>query len=66
MNGYYITQDYPTKKIVLEPRDAISLYNMNIIELVLPKCKEVWCCRNLLRKLIIPEGCEYVNCRVIN
>jgi hypothetical protein len=35
---------------------------MNLIELVLPMCKEVYCSNNYLTELIVPEGCEEVYC----
>jgi hypothetical protein len=62
MNGYYITQDYPTVKVPLEPKEIIDLSYMGLIELVLPKCKKVWCHRNYLTELIIPIGCEHISC----
>jgi hypothetical protein len=63
MNGYYITSSEPNIKVPLEPQDDINLSFMNLIELVLPQCKRVYCSYNLLTELIIPEGCEYVSCR---
>jgi hypothetical protein len=62
MNGYYITRDNPTVKVLLEPQDDISLQRMNLIELVLPMCKSVWCHSNYLKELIIPESVELLNC----
>ena len=62
MNGYYIQKYNPTVKVSLESQDKIELYFMYLIELVLPKCKEVDCSYNLLTELIIPEGVEFVNC----
>jgi hypothetical protein len=62
INGYYITQDYPTVKIPLEPQKFIRLNSMGLIELVLPKCEEVFCYGNNLKELIIPEGCKHVSC----
>jgi hypothetical protein len=63
MNGYYITKDNPTVKIILEPQDSIYIFNMNLIKLVLPiGGKRVWCEHNKLKELIIPEGYNYVNC----
>jgi hypothetical protein len=66
MNGYYITVDKPNEKIILEPQDEIYLCDMNLIELVLPECKLVWCRNNNLTELIVPKGCEYVNCAYNN
>jgi hypothetical protein len=63
MNGYYIQKQNPTVKIPLEPRDEISLYNDNLIELVLPKCRKVFCHYNYLTELIIPRDCEFVECQ---
>jgi Leucine-rich repeat (LRR) protein len=62
MNGYYIQKQNPTVKIPLKPKDNLILFNLNIVELVLPKCKEVYCDNNLLKELILPDGCEYVDC----
>jgi hypothetical protein len=62
MNGYYITRDNPTKKFTIEPQDEILLYVMDIIELVLPKCKWVNCNCNHLTELIVPQGCKRVYC----
>ncbi len=58
MNGYYITSDNPNIKVPLEPQDVINLRHMNLIELVLPWCKEVYCERNYLTELIIPICCK--------
>jgi hypothetical protein len=60
----------PIEKIPLESRDALYLSSMNIIELVLPPCKEVYCHSaylakinsNKLTKLIIPDGYNIVRC----
>jgi hypothetical protein len=62
INGYYITADEPNIKIPLESQDKIYLFNMSLIELVLPECKQVWCNSNKLTELIIPQSCEYINC----
>jgi hypothetical protein len=62
MNGYYIQKQNPTLKIPIELQDDINLTSMDIIELVLPKCKKVYCHFNQLKELIIPEGCEIVDC----
>jgi hypothetical protein len=64
--GYYITKDSSKEKTILKPQHIIELSNMDIIELVLPKCKTVKCDDNYLGKLIIPEGCESVNCSYNN
>jgi hypothetical protein len=64
MNGYYghyITTDELTKSII-RSQDSIFLRNMNIVELVLPECKNVYCWGNKLTKLIIPQSCENVEC----
>jgi hypothetical protein len=63
MNGYYITSDNPTVKVPVEPREVIDLSYKKIIELVLPKCKIVYCFRNELKELIIPMGCVEVQCQ---
>jgi hypothetical protein len=65
-NGYYIIKDRPTEKISLEPKEVLYLDNMNLIELVLPKCKKVYCYGNRLTELIIPDGVEIINCSVNN
>jgi hypothetical protein len=62
MNGYYITSHNPTVKVKLQSQDEIVLSNMGLRELVLPKCKKVWCHYNQLTELIIPDGCVHVNC----
>jgi hypothetical protein len=59
---YYIQKDNQTEKIPLESQDKINLCGMNLIELILPPCKKVYCSCNNLTKLIIPEGCEVVGC----
>jgi hypothetical protein len=61
-SGYYITKNNPTVKFPLEPQEKICLDNMDLIELVLPKCREVYCYYNELTELIIPTGCDYVDC----
>jgi Leucine-rich repeat (LRR) protein len=61
---YYITKDNPTVKVPLEPKHDINLCSKNIIELILPKCKRVWCYQNQLKKLILPEDCELISCSV--
>jgi hypothetical protein len=66
INGYYITKDNPTVKVILEPQEELILSGMNIIELVLPKCKKIYCGGNFLTELIVPEGCDYVYCRYNN
>jgi hypothetical protein len=63
IHGYCITQDKPMVKVHLDPQDEIDLSHKNLIELVLPACKIVWCNNNKLTELIIPQGCGYVNCR---
>jgi hypothetical protein len=63
MNGYYITSDNPTKKILLEPKRSITLVAEELIELVLPKCTFVDCSFNKLTELIITEDCEYIECQ---
>jgi hypothetical protein len=62
INGYYITHYNPSVKVPLEPQDEIFLPCMDIIELVLPKCRHVMCSSNQLTELIIPMGCETVSC----
>jgi hypothetical protein len=62
-NGYYISQCNPKIKIPLEPNDFIYLCDMDLIELVLPQCKKIYCRNNFLTKLIVPEGCEVVDCQ---
>jgi hypothetical protein len=59
---YYITENFPNKKIRLYPSDELNLYSMNIIELVIPPCKYINCNNNKLTKLIIPIGCRSVCC----
>jgi hypothetical protein len=59
---YYITRDNPTVKVLLEPQDDVSLQRMNLIKLVLPMCKNVWCDCNYLTELIVPESVELLNC----
>ncbi len=58
--GYYITKDKPDVKILLEPQEIIYLDNMNLIELVLPKCRVIWCDRNHLTELILHKSCQIV------
>jgi hypothetical protein len=62
INGYYIVKDNPTIKIPLIPQKSLHLSGMNLIELVLPTCKEVYCWNNQLAELIIPPGCIVVDC----
>jgi hypothetical protein len=62
INGYYRTRDNPSVRWPLAPQDGIYLYGMDIIELVLPKCKYVNCANNYLTKLIIQEGCISIDC----
>jgi hypothetical protein len=66
IHGYYITSNNPTEKVPLEPQDEFFLYKWSLIELVLPKCRDVYCYNNQLTELIIPEGCEYVECQYNN
>jgi hypothetical protein len=61
-DGYYIIRNNPDEKIVLKSKKIIDLSNMGLIELVLPKCRQVHCDANYLTKLIIPRGCDYVSC----
>ncbi len=61
-NGYYITEDNPLEKVLLEPQEEIHLSGMNLIELVLPQCIRVWCYDNQLTKLLIPMGCKGIHC----
>jgi hypothetical protein len=61
-NGYYITRDNPSEKVLLEPQEKINLSFIDLIELVLPMCKSVWCNSNYLKELIVPESVELLNC----
>ena len=61
MIGYYKTSD--GEVVGLEQQDELHLYDMNIIELVIPDgCETVYCFFNQLKELIIPDGCLYVSC----
>ena len=61
MKAYYKTS--LGKVVELEQRDKLNLYNMDIIELIIPDgCETVWCWNNQLKELIIPEGCKRVDC----
>ena len=61
MKAYYKTSD--GEVVGLEQQDELHLYDMNIIELVIPDgCETVYCFFNQLKELIIPDGCVYVYC----
>jgi hypothetical protein len=60
--GYFIRADNPTVKVRLAPAKYIDLSFKNLIELVLPECKEVRCYNNKLTNLIVPNGCKFIMC----